>query len=724
MPSSKRRAQGGGRTANSEPRQQVFSQFNGCNFELSPRDFTLGKEVPQEQSDLMMNYVVVQDNVTIASNKTMETRNNLVKLFEPPENRTFTGADILVEDELYAALDNGNLMYGSLDTGESDVMVNKNFAETTSADDGIVNHTGTDHTWVSFAYVDNKLAGLTEENQMWTGEIGSHRIDNAKRVPDPGGFSMANLAPKGKLRVSSTETEACPFRVAIAYCMINKYGPTMCSPQFTFWANIPVDEWHAGQYLNIHTVANQNHFGGYDVKAVELYYIVGNAQSLQFAARTDLITDHGEGNSIEWSINWFGYLDATSMWPMANLMAPTENVTEGVKASHMTCIDSRMYFWGSDDNPQRLWIGGNPGNLFSISPGTGGGFVDVEPGSGQEVRVVTKYKTQSGNSIVTMLCDSPNSSMEQRFNLVENSVSISNEQSMKSWQAEQVAGSVGCKSFRGGIACEDGLYAVSRYGLSLTTMTMEYNSQIRTNYVSDPIKPVFTDKIGDLLSHAVTIECDGVIYVAFGRDDTRIDNLLFCYDIDAKAWWTISLDLDEPIIDMLHIDWEGSREGIGIVTENAIWLLPLTEDDSPDYDADFAFTIQTGELSTQQPQQSWFYLSQIEFRFDRFIGDMRIELMGIDQFGRKVQVVKNISHDEAQYNLAEYMRVDLRLQSYQLRFTGQARFRLTHWISKLYVMSNKQGIVWGFDDSKSFREFGDIYPTFKSYNDIRKAIIP
>ena len=70
------------------------------------------------------------------------------------------------------------------------------------------------------------------------------------------------------------------------------------------------------------------------------------------------------------------------------------------------------------------------------------------------------------------------------------------------------------------------------------------------------------------------------------------------------------------------------------------------------------------------------------------------------------------------------MRVDLRLQSYQLKITGSAAFRLTHFIVKLYAMSSKQGLVWGFDDRQSFRSSGSIHPTFKDYNSIKKAIIP
>lgn len=706
MPSSKPRSQGGGRKSNSEPRQQVFRDFSGCNFELSPRDFTLGKDVHQEQSDLQMNYVVVQNNAGIASNKTIETRNNLVKLYDAPSGRTFTDACILIGRELYLGLDNGDLKYGNL--GSSAL---NNVTLTNNADGSPAHH------WRSFAYADNKLIATTQENQLWTGTVSAHNISNARKVANPSALAMSNLAAKGDLDIQQNiDDDYYPYRVAVAFAYINKYGPTRHSNQFTFYTNHPVDEWHGGRYLQILGNAPT----GYGIEAVEIYYTTGNSSSLLFAGRTDIAG--GDGGA--WTFNWYGYLDATTMWPIANLIAPEENYTEGVHASYVTCIDSRMYFWGDSRQPQRLYIGGNSGNLFSISPGTGGGFVDVEPGSGQEVRVVTKYKTQSGASIVTMLCDSKNSTLEQRFNLVENSVSLSNEQSMKSWQAEQVAGSVGCKSFNGAIVCADGIYSVSRYGLALTTMTMEYNSQIRTNYVSDPIKPAFIDKNRSLLKNSAIIECDGVIYLAFGRDDAMLDNMLFCYDIDQKAWWTVSLDIDEAILNMLYIDYEGYREGVGIVTANHVYLLPLTKDDTPTYAANFPVTIQTGELSTTQPQQNWFYLSQLEFRFDYFVGSVLVELTGIDQFGRKVTTKKQISHDSTVYNDAEYMRVDLRLQSYQIRITGTARFRLTHFIAKLYTMSAKQGLVWGFDDSQSFRSEGDIHPTFLDYNDIKKAIIP
>ena len=255
-------------------------------------------------------------------------------------------------------------------------------------------------------------------------------------------------------------------------------------------------------------------------------------------------------------------------------------------------------------------------------------------------------------------------------------------------------------------------------------MTMEYNSQIRANYVSDAIKPVFTNKNGVELDTSILLECDGILYVSFGND-----NILFCYDIDLKSWWTVTLDNDKAIRGLLHIDYEGenttdvAKEGIGIITDEYVYLLPTTWDDAPSSDPTYSVLLQSGEISTQIPMQGWFYFSQLELRFDYFIGTAIVELTCIDQFGRKIVTKKTISHEDEQYNLSEYMRVDLRMQSYSIRITGQARFRLTHFISKLYIMSNRQGLVWGFNDSQSFRSNNDIYPTFKDYNDIKKAII-
>ena len=726
--SSKQRAQGAGRKSNSEPKMQVFKEFNGCNFELSPRSFSLNKTVDQEQSDLQMNYLVVQNNAAITSNNTIETLNSLVQLFTAPTGLKFTNVCILIGKEFYIAMNDHSIQCYSLDNPSAPPL-----AITLIDNSGVLS---LGHTWTSFAYVDDQLIAMTEENYIWTGALSTHTLSNAKRIPEPAGLTVNfNLTAHGDLVIASSyDADNHPYRIQIAHAYVNKYGPTTYSTPCTFYANYPLAEWSIDRYVSVFSLpaADLNvplaDIPDYGLKAVELYYSTGDSSELLIAGYMDI------DGADWWTFDWYGYIDSTSMWPAADLIAPTENYTSGVAASRVTCIDSRVYFWGNSSNPQRLYIGGNPGNLLSVSPGVGGGFVDVEPGTNQSIKVVTKYKTQSGASIVTILCDSPNSQKEQRYNLVENSVSLSNEQSMKSWQAEQVAGAVGCKSYYGALVCEDGLYSISRYGLALTTLTMEYNTQIQTNYVSDAIKPAFTDLNRKNFNNSVLIEADGVIYVGLGTGNAfgTLSDIIFCYDIDKKAWWTITSPLlgyniagaSSGILQMFHVDYDGAREGIGFVLEKSVYMLPLTKDDSPSDTPTMNVTLQSGELATQQPMQNWQYLSQLEFRFDYFRGDIVVELTGIDQFGRKVTTKKEIKHNSTQYDLVEWMRVDLRLISYQIRITGIARFRLTHFIARVYQMSSKVGMVWGFDSSQNFRSNGDIHPSFNDYNDIKKAIIP
>lgn len=703
--SKKKPASGGGRKAATEPRVQDFKQFSGCNFELSPRDWESTYERDNDQTDLMQNYMVLQNNCAIANNNTIETRNNIVELLGAPANKQLNGVSLLVDDFMFAATTDGGLYRRRLPEDGSPTI----WYQMTMTDKN-----GTyDTTITELAYGDNKLIAMTADMDIYTGDISGTTLSNAKFINNPSALTSSNLVARGTLAFSTSMTETNCYRVGLAYTYVNKYGPTAVSGQLVVYCNTPVSEWHSGCYLQLTGTAPTN----YDILALELYYVVDNASELQFATRYDFPSQDGGS----YTFNWIGYLTDVSSWPMANLTAPTTNYTRGVPASRCTMIDGRFYFWGGEQ-PERLYIGGNPGNLFSISSGTGGGYVDVEPGSGLRIRVVTKYKTQSGNSIVTMLTDSANSTKEQRFNLVENSIALSSEQSMKSWQAEQVAGAVGCKSYDGGLVCEDGIYAVSRYGLALTTLTMDYNSQIRTNYVSDPVKPAFTNAYGYALTNAHLLDADGILYCAFGSGRDEVDNVLFCYDIDKKAWYTYTIEVEDPILNLIHVDSDQHREGIGIVTKSMIYMLPTTFNDGPTDEATFPFLLESGMIGTTQPLQNWHHVTQLEFNFDYFIGDAVIEIVCIDQFGRKVITKKHMHYHRTQYNLTEFVRVDLKVESYKIRIKGKAKFRLVHFMTKLFAMSSRQGIVYGFDRRQSLHSLGDIQPYFKCYNDVRDAI--
>jgi hypothetical protein len=308
--SSQHRAQGGGRTANSEPKLQVFRDFAGINFEHANRlnggvIVDSPRSDPGDQTDLQMNFSFLQNNVAVVSNKTLETRDSIVELFDAPSGVDFTGPVCLIEQYLYAAKSDGNVGVARLGGSESSM-----------SNVSLSNKTGSNHQWTSLDYYDGKLIAMTAQNELWTARVSngyvSESLENAKMVPNPNDFA-ATITGVG-IRIAYDMTDECPFRVEVAYSYVNKYGPTRTSPSKLFYASKPVSEWHAGAFARI----SGSIPSGYGIKAVELYYTTDNAMSLLFLGRVDVAS-----NATNWTYNWYGYIDATSMWPTANLIAPT-----------------------------------------------------------------------------------------------------------------------------------------------------------------------------------------------------------------------------------------------------------------------------------------------------------------------------------------------------------------------------------------------------------------
>lgn len=739
---AKQRSQGGGRKTNSEPRVQRFNQWNGMNIQYSPRDFVATSASEEDQTDLQMNFTVIQNNVSVTNTKTLETRSALREAFSAPTGLRYTGPCCMFDNLIFLTTSNGRIERVKINptaVGVTDptAMNNRSISSGFSVDrDWVtVDTTSGLNNPPRFESVNVALGQLIacgSNKHLYSGSVLTPSIRGCPEGPKPTKFVLSSVyfSVYGNLYLTNEDGSVvigdkegkgdASFRIGLTWTYLSKFGPTRPAEPLYFYCNKPTTEWNSQDYImfgqNMHDWCEKNCVG------IELYYTEGNYQDFAFLDRMDF-SNYPSWEGFRYTWTGTSNIDNTSVWAISNLSLPDRNYSGGAPCTDVREVDGRLYFFGGDPG-YRLWIGGNPGNELSVSDSTGGGFVDINPGSDEQVVDVEKYKTQSGNSIVTILCSASNTSREFRYNLVENAVTLSNEQSIKGYQPEQVGGAVGTRSGRASLVCEDGLYTVNRYGVALTTMTMEYNSQIKVNYISDPIEPVFKGLLSNKLENSIMLNVDGKIFLALGDSDDTVDNVLFVYDVGLKAWWTYSLDIDAPILNMFHFDNVNSQEGIGIVTANKVYLLPTTLEDDPDELPNCQFLIETAELSTQMPIQGYFHLTQLEFRFDRFIGNMKIECICIDQFGRRVTTVKNISYNDVQYGLVEWMRIDLRCKSYKLRFTGEANFRMTHFMAKLYTLPNRVGIVWGFDDSQTHNQNYDIHPTFKNYNDLKNAIIP
>jgi hypothetical protein len=353
-----------------------------------------------------------------------------------------------------------------------------------------------------------------------------------------------------------------------------------------------------------------------------------------------------------------------------------------------------------------------------------------------------KWKTYGGSNIITMMCGNPNTNMVKRFNLVETNTTVTNEIQKKGYMYEEVSNVVGCNSRWGYGVFADGLYAASRYGVTLTTMAMEYNNQMRTQQVSDVIQPIFTERLGNRLKDCRMVYVDGVLYLILSEDNstgepTNLDQVILCYDLDLKAWYTFTHDLVAPehgerelLLHAMAIDSDEHVEGLGIITDYELRLYPTTgiQEQTP---PDFNILLETGEISSRKPNQDYHYLCQLELHFDYFIGECEVIVEGVDYYGRPFTVNKTLNREKLNKNMrdwVEWIRIDKYVESYRIRMIGKARFRLVSINVKAYTVSKRVGLVYGYDDHNHYRNrhngSNDDHHYIRDYNNLRRALVP
>lgn len=559
-------------------------------------------------------------------------------------------------------------------------------------------------------------------------------------------FTPAKFIPNPRADVSDiefdTERSTCKkleandqnavIRYHVTFSVVNNFGTTLCQEKrCVFYTDVVPEEMTSQKaiVLKVHLTDAINRKYLDSVQGIDLYYAIDDFVEMSFMGHIDVDPKNIPEDGI-YSFTWLGGMQDVSVWQDNSMYEPTENSTAGVDAEYFSAFDGRLYFWGGS-NKQRLYIGGIAGHELSVARGYGGAWIDVDAGSTSEIMNCHRFKTQGGAACITVLCNNTNSTQTKRYNIVETTTTLTNELTTKSFFAEEVSNVIGCVSHYGSGTWSDGLYSLGRYGLTITTSTMEYNTQLKSQSVSDAIKPLFTDLPAEKLKDARVFCLDEVIYISFANEDDYLDNVILCYDIGLKAWYTFSIDelfhTDEHIRDFVAVDSVLGDEGIGVLTDKRIMFIPLTgkRDTLAEMDR---VCIETHSLAGRIPPSATIFLCQAEFRFDWFVGDIEISIEGVDYYGRPFSCKKRVNHTAIEYKLPVYIRIDRMVETYRVRIVGNAQFRLTHVLFKAFTQSNKIDVVYGFDTHNwhTTHHHGreDQHHTVRDYNNLFRAIVP
>lgn len=574
------------------PKVQALQGWQGVNFELAPPNWD--QDAEHRTDDLQNNFFLVQNNIVSTSNGTIETRPESVILCEAPEGVKFTGVAYEYVDTIFAAFDDNSLRYWKIDQSSEWKTVKvcywhehageyvKVYDENGILPEHLFGKWSNIYTY-GVNYTDMiicQTSGIAEDNwdehasNMFTlalDKLDDGYLINAPRIDEPA--IKATVVQHGPILSTEADDELVS-QETIMYTYMNRYGMTGFDKDPTGHLVLNCIEgpatWNMEKYVSL-TVSNIPL--DQDITAVAFYDCEDESTDPIFIGMVeakDFIDDTA-------TLDWYGAMANTDEWENANLSPNGVNTTRGCVSAYCRQHDGRIYCWGNPCKPYRLGILGNPKSELNYAIGMGAGFMDIEPGTGLEITATQKFKTASGASIVTILCHHPNTSRNKRFNLIESNITLTNEISMQSWQTEEVSNVIGSNSVWGSGVWEDGLYCLGRYGLGVTTMAMEYNAQLKTQYISQNIDPVFEENLGNMINNARMIHVKDISYFIFADpEDDCLEHVLFCYDHSLNLWYTFTYGNDDTVIKhLINVDFEGSNEGIGIICEDHFALIPM-----------------------------------------------------------------------------------------------------------------------------------------------------
>lgn len=782
--------------SSSEPRKIVFKGWQGVNFVDSPLTWEPLEVLPPKfrQTDLPTNFLMVQNNLNTTDTQSVETRMDSIKIADVPEGFKWTGIATIYKHWVFLVARSTEsswyerIYYRDLLAPESDwTSLNLRVGSTNSPTLYEIAEIGFfESNMVATVrnYNDNPDSGLlalasvsvneaettiTIKGMDWsthTATLTDTIVDTPKISPTTDRPGVTPVITAVGQQSGNSVSDDTPVRVEVKYCYTNRLGSTLTQTDAncaTKYVEYSPTLWTTGRYVRI-TPSGGDSVAHETVDGIDFYG--RDTENLDWVFIGHINVTPAQVTNGTWVYNWYGNMTDITQWLTSQLMVPTDNTTHGPDASHFDTHDSRMYFWGMPSKPYRLWIGGNPGSEFSIARGLGGAWVDIEPGSGYDVMGTAKWKTTSGSNIVTIMCGNRNTTKIKRFNLVETNLTLTNEVAYKSYMYEEVSNVVGCNSRYGYGVYTDGLYALNRYGLMLTTMAAEYNNQMKNQKVSDVIDPIFTERIGKRLRDGRMVCINDIIYIALSEDPDEVtdepiglDNVILCYDINLKSWytWTHDQSYDVPDPDrLLHIfaiDSDEFVEGLGAITETQLRLYPVTGVQGVTIPS-FQVIMESGELAPRMPMQAYWYVQQLEFRFDYFIGwpeetedhpgPATILVEGVDYYGRFFSIEKKLNKKGRRWqtfndngmkedepfeirNYSEYIRIDKLVQSLRIRIKGHARFRLSHINANIYQQSDTIGTPYGFDAEDLYKDRNgkthQIHHYIDDYNNLRRAVV-
>jgi hypothetical protein len=320
------------------------------------------------------------------------------------------------------------------------------------------------------------------------------------------------------------------------------------------------------------------------------------------------------------------YIDDGSALVNTNVLAPTDNTTQGPKVQRLEQIGSRLWGVEDKDNPWRVWFSGSGPYAGYFSSAYDGGYIDIMKGSQfRPVRVVD-YRDGKGTPYSTVWMKSPDG-LGCIWQLTLEVLTIGSE-SITVPNAYRLPGSRGTDAPDSVVnVLNDYMFFNSQAFYNLGSRA-QFLNLLSTDEFSANVRPSVKQISSTAATGIASIYFDAKVYWSVPIGSTS-NNTTMVYDTERKAWLPEAFTIGFERF-FQYVDTTGARKLLAWKTGDTK-LSQINDSIRGDYGVAFNTSLVTGLYPITKDRFEFMFVEEAEVEFSQPQGTIVVELIGIER---------------------------------------------------------------------------------------------
>lgn len=319
------------------------------------------------------------------------------------------------------------------------------------------------------------------------------------------------------------------------------------------------------------------------------------------------------------------YVDTGSIAVTATRVCPVADSTAGPKTTRAVNIKGQVFMTGDNDNPYRVWFGGNiSSSALDFSSYNGGGWVEPDKGSKNLPVKAIPFRDGHGTPMVAVLAKGTNGA-GKRY-LFSPATTTLGSTVITYMAVQEDSGWDGTDSPDGVVFLNDALWYPSRVGFKSTLTLPQVQNILSTETVTNNIAPDVLALSSKYMDACVGLAYDQRIYWALPSAGSTVNNQIWIMDMRPPfngAWirpWYINCDWLT-----LYGDNSDGKTKLLMLVDNQIYQLDPTAATN-DNGVTFQTNIGTGAIKFSDDEALWASVIDVTFVFLRPQGNVNMSV--------------------------------------------------------------------------------------------------